>query len=78
MNSKQYGQGRDVNPTIYKNHLGHLGVSVGQAAAFCTCPDSKVLGLSPVWGSWLSGELASPSPSVSCSAYLCSLSWSNK
>ena len=40
---------------------GHLGGSVGGASAFSSGYDPGVLGSSPVWGSLLSGEPASPS-----------------
>ena len=41
---------------------GHLGGSVSEASAFGSGHDLRVLGLSPMSGSLLSGEPASSSP----------------
>ena len=60
-----------------KMHL-FLDGSVGEAFAFGSGHDLRVLGLSPASGSLLSGESAFPSPSACHSPRFCSLSLSNK
>jgi len=55
---------------------GHLGGSVSYASAFGSGHDLRVLGSSPMLGSLLSGESASPSLSASPPAYVLSLSLS--
>ena len=56
--------------------LGLLGGSVGEASAFGSGHDLRVLGWNPESGSLLSGEPASPSPSAAPCPSLCSLSLS--
>ena len=56
--------------------IGRLGGSVGEASAFGSGRDPRVLGSSPTSGSLLSGASASPSASASPPAY--TLSVSNK
>ena len=55
------------------NTWGYLGGSVSEASAFGSGHDLRVLGWSPVSGSLLSGESASPSPSDPPPAHACSL-----
>ena len=43
--------------------MGHLRNSAGSASAFGSGQDPRFPGLSPAWGTLLSGESASPSPS---------------
>ena len=47
---------------LESGHKGHLGGSVSWPPAFGSGHDLRVLGLSPMLGSQLSGELASPFP----------------